>query len=183
MSNEERPQSLETEFGYSEVPFSLSILERLSHDPSGGKIKSREGLAGACLSSDIWMIMFVLLSCCENPHRCYSPATLIQTVVTSRLFFSFVFFIYGLAIISLCLAVKPFIIFVMHKILILSENLTICPDTANVFNLTVFWHQRDNKTDRHTVIVFPFRCLMLFAMQPEKMCPSEGTLRNLGLIF
>lgn len=71
----------------------------------------------------------------------------------------------------------------MHKILILSENLTICPDTANVFYLTVFWHQRDNKTDRDTVIVFHFRCLMLFAMQPEKMCPSEGTLRNLGLIF
>lgn len=33
------------------------------------------------------------------------------------------------------------------------------------------------------VIVFHFRCLMLFAMQPEMMCPSEGTLRNLGLIF
>lgn len=135
------------------------------------------------LNDHSWAELFVLLSCCENPYRCYSPATLIQTVVTSRLFFSFVFFIYGLAIISLCLAVKPFIIFVMHKILILSENLTICPDTANVFYLTVFWHQRDNKTDRHTVIVFPFRCLMLFAMQPEKMCPSEGTLRNLGLIF
>ena len=39
VSNGRRPRSPETRFRYSKVPFSLSILKRLSCDPSGGKNK------------------------------------------------------------------------------------------------------------------------------------------------
>lgn len=86
VSNGHRHWSLETGLWYSKVPFSLSILERLSHDPTGEKIKSRKGLPGACVSLQTtegsyqcWGSFFVLLSCGENQLRSYCSGTTTST--------------------------------------------------------------------------------------------------------
>lgn len=78
VSNGQRPWSPEMRLWYSKVPFSLSILERLSRDPLWGKIKSRKGLPGANLS----------LQTIEGWYQGWGPVARIDYAVTPNNFTS-----------------------------------------------------------------------------------------------